>query len=350
MFQKTSPVRVLFIAQVLVSGAVGLNLTIASLSIVGITGRTALGGLAQATTILGASTLTIPISVLARRYGRKLSLQAAFMLAGLGGFFCACATWVARPSATASVALIFLGLFCLGGATVGSLAARFAAAELATDDRSSATAIAWVLWASTFGSLFGPNIFGMLAVHVARPLALSFLAVAGLCLLAALALVALPVTVVSVAPAAVAAGTSQGRARRVLLCNPIVRLTLLVAGFSHTAMICLMKMAPLKTAEITTPGIAGMIITGHLLGMYAVSPLVGHLLKRTSVWMTLGVGREFMPRPSWGWRLAVATWWFLPLGCLGLVWGGRSAWWSPPPWPAPWCLVSISLWCKASWT
>ena len=86
-------------------------------------------------------------------------------------------------------------------------------------------------------------------------------------------------------------GTSWGRVRRAVVDHPVLGAAVLGLVGSHAAMIAVMVMTPLHMehggAELR---IIGVVISVHVLGMFAFAPLVGLLADRVGRAPTLGAG------------------------------------------------------------
>lgn len=101
----------IILTQVCVSAAVGLNLTVASLAAVEVTGQEAFGGLSQTSIIIGATMLTLVATRLTAHAGRLASLRCTIALAVIGSLVCSVATFLEGKAGW----LLFLGLFYLAG-------------------------------------------------------------------------------------------------------------------------------------------------------------------------------------------------------------------------------------------
>ncbi|ODA90692.1 hypothetical protein ATY41_09180 [Leifsonia xyli subsp. xyli] len=142
----------LAVAQTLGTAAVGISLTASALTVASMSGSAAFAGLAQSATIVGAGALALPISRLAARWGRSVSLTFAYTVAFAG-------SGLAALGAAAGVLAVFLvGMAGVGSGTVAGLALRFAAADLAPDPAKRPRYIALILWTASVGSLIGPPL------------------------------------------------------------------------------------------------------------------------------------------------------------------------------------------------
>lgn len=269
----------LALAQVAASTATGTVLTIASITALTLSGSEQIAGLVQTSTVVGASALTLPIARLASSRGRRTALAVGYGVAMLGAALAAAAV-------LSGLAALLLGAaMLLGGGTVAGLAARFSAAELSPGN--AALAISLVLWASTAGSIVGPILAGAVATSSAE----AFLLVAALYGVSAVCvLVGLPR---SPARSTVAA---DGRLRvgdvvAVLRRRPRALIGLVVSVSVHATMIALMTLAPVQLHARGEPtAVIGLLMSAHLAGMYALSPLVGLLVRRAGAPRCAAVG------------------------------------------------------------
>ncbi|WP_328594931.1 MFS transporter [Actinomadura macrotermitis] len=269
---------VLTATQVLGGVGVATGVAISTLAAATLSGSDAVGGLAQTSAVAGAGVLAVPMARAAARRGRRAALALAYGAGTLGALVAAAAAVLdAWP-------LLLAGLFLFGGGAAGGLAARYAATDL-SDPRHSARDLSVVVWATTVGSIAGPNLahpadeagraLGLAAW--AGPYALAALAF-GLALLGVLALLRPD-------PLHLSGGTvarpSPGGGWPVLRATPRARLAVASIVVSHVVMVSVMTMTPVHLnhghASLT---IVGVVISLHITGMYALSPLPGWLADR----------------------------------------------------------------------
>ncbi|MFT2711796.1 MULTISPECIES: MFS transporter [unclassified Clavibacter] len=268
---RSRPLVALVAAQVAASTGAGLSLTIASVAVLELSGSERIAGLAQTAIVVGASVLTLPVSRLAARAGRRWSLGLAYALAMLGALVCAAAI------AASAWEAVLLGLSLVGGGTVAGLAARFAAAETARRPRDAALAIALVLWASTVGSIVGPNLVSLTGLGASSG---AFMLLAALYATAAL-VVMLAVPSSSSRPGRARARSSTATVLRVLRGRPTASAGLGLSAIVHVTMVALMAMAPVHLHHDMAPdAVVGLVMSGHLAAMYGLSPLFGLVIAR----------------------------------------------------------------------
>lgn len=269
--------RVLVVAQVLGSLGIGAGPSIGVLLAQEVTRSETWAGVARASTTIGAALLAIPLGALAARQGRRRALSLAWFAAGGG------AALLVGSVTGSSTALLVLGMLLLGAGSAAGLQARFAATDLALPDHR-ARSLSLVVWVGTFGAVLGPNL-GLPGAAVERGLGLP--ALSGAFAIGAVLLV-LTGLVVTVAlrpdPLHVARGREPVTGPRMRLGpalaevrrSPRAGFALLALVLAHVSMVSVMTMTPVHLAHqghgIT---VVGLTISLHVLGMFALAPLVG---------------------------------------------------------------------------
>src|SRR3954447_4617224 len=142
------------------SGAVALagvgvtvGITVGGLLAREVAGTDTAAGLGQAAGVLGAAVLAVPLAALSDRRGRRAGPPTGYAVAVAGSVLAVVA------AAVSSLPLLLVGLFGFGAATACGLQARYAAADLAAPERRG-RALSLVVWATTVGSVLGPNLAG----------------------------------------------------------------------------------------------------------------------------------------------------------------------------------------------
>ncbi|PPH76361.1 MFS transporter [Rathayibacter rathayi] len=262
-------VRVIAVAQVAASTAAGLVLTTASVAAVELAGTEQVAGTTQTAMVIGASVLTVPIARRSSRSGRRAALTLAYGIASAGALIAAAAVGLGLWW------LLVLGSALIGGGTVAGLAARFAAADSAPSADRTASVIAFVLWASTVGSLVGPNLASLTGSTGAATFLLpaALYAAAAACIRGGM-----PPTPATFEPAR-RRGT-RPKAITVLRAHPRALAGVVISTASHGAMIALMALAPvhLHAAGQHTSAV-GLVMSAHLAAMYGFSPVFGALVR-----------------------------------------------------------------------
>ncbi|MFI7007892.1 MFS transporter [Streptomyces sp. NPDC050145] len=250
-----------------------------------VSGDEALSGLASTASVVGTAVLSMPLAALMNARGRRAGLVLAYLVGTAGALLTVAA------AAVGNFPLLLVGLAGFGAASSANLQARYAAADLAEPDRR-ARAISTVVWATTIGAVLGPNIAapagrsvtGLGIPEEAGP----FVWAAGVFLVSAVLvhLLLRPdplLTARALAPAA--EQSAEARSLRAgfaaVSASPMARLALVTVAVSHTAMVSVMSMTPVDL-EHHGAGIEliGLVISGHIAGMYAFSPVMGRLADR----------------------------------------------------------------------
>lgn len=331
MSDRRSGLRILVVSQLLAGVGVASGVAVGGLLAEQLSGTVAVAGLAQTSSVLGAGLWAIPLARLAGRRGRRWGLGCGYALAVLGTLL------VLTSAAIGSLVLLFVGLAAFGAATAAGLQARFAATEMTTA-AYRARAMSIVLWATTLGSVAGPNLSEVGSQLGARigiepltgPYLFSLVAFTGATVLVA---VKLPTAAndVTATPDGLALGL--GPALRIGLRNPATRLGIVAVTCSHTIMVGVMVMTPVHMTHLGfSLSLVGLVISIHIFGMYGASPVMGWLTDTISAVGVLLVGvvifaaalvlAALADEPS---MLVIS----LALGLLGLGWsagmiGGSS--------------------------
>jgi MFS family permease len=287
--------RTLMAAQVV--GAVGITIGIATASLLArdLSGSEKLAGLAQTFQVLGTAVSAFLLARLMSRRGRRVGLVTGYVLGTAG----ACLAVVA--GVLGSMALLLVGAMLLGATTAANNGARYAATDLAPAHHR-ARSLSLVVWATTVGAVAGPNLTGVsawVADRLGIPALTGPFALGSVGMLAAAVVVAVflrpdPLLVARAAagaPVAAPAGTSWGRAVQAVRERPVLGYAVTGLAAAHAVMVAVMVMTPLHMehggAELE---VIGIVISVHVLGMFAFSPLVGLLADRRGRAPVLGLG------------------------------------------------------------
>ena len=281
--------------QVLSGFGLGSTLSIGSLLAAHLSGSPAWAGSAATFSTLGAATWAIPLARLAFARGRRVALAtgAAFAIAG--------ATLVITAAAIEFFPLLLLALFLLGAGSAVGLQARFAATDLPSN-RSTGRDLSVVVWATTFGAVIGPNMFGPgeIVGH-----ALGLPAMTGPFLFTIVSQIAAssvfwfglrpdPLLVAKELNAARIKGkTSFATAIATLRKYPLAAFAISAIALSHMVMVSVMSMTPI---HMKTMGfdlvVVGFTISLHIAGMYAFSPVFGWLSDKLGRVQTVILGQS----------------------------------------------------------
>ncbi|MGY2003952.1 MFS transporter [Blastococcus sp. SYSU DS1024] len=264
-----------------------------------VAGTDTASGLGQTAGVLGAAVLAVPLARISDTAGRRAGLAIGYGVSVVG------AVLTVLAAAASSLLLLLAGLFLFGAATACGLQSRYAAADLAAPEHRGRS-LSLVVWATTVGSVVGPNLAGPgaeLGEAVGLP------ALGGVFVVSAVvfALVALGFLLflrpdpLLVARALGGGGGgprprhATGAALRAVWLTPAGRLGLTSVVVAHSVMVGVMVMTPVHMGhaggpEGTVLRLVGLVISVHVAGMYLFSPLVGMLADRVGAPTVVALG------------------------------------------------------------
>jgi MFS family permease len=270
-------------------GGVGVasGVAVGSLLAEDILGSPDLAGLGGTFQVLGGALIAIPMARLMGARGRRPGLNLGYLL-GMLGAVCLVVAGVVR-----SFPLLLLGSVLFGGATAANSQARYAAADL-SEDAHRGRDLSVVVWATTVGAVLGPNLVGpseplARALHIPELTGPFTVSLAGFALAAVLLASRLrPDPLVRARERAQAATVealqphgSVTRGLRVVASRPMALLGLVTLALGHAVMVSVMVMTPLHMHHGgASLRVIGLVISVHILGMYAFSPVVGMAVDR----------------------------------------------------------------------
>jgi MFS family permease len=281
-------------SQILGGLGVAVGIALAPVLAAEVSGSEALSGLAPTASVTGTALLSLPLAALMTSRGRRAGLVLAYLIGAFGAFL------VVTAAVVGSFPLLLLGMAGFGAGSSANLQARFAAADLAEPERRG-RAISTVVWATTIGSVLGPNIAapasrvfrGTLVPETAGPFA--WAAVIFLLTGAVVAVLLRPDPLLT-ARALASEDTADAASRSLragiaaVRASPMARLALVTVAVSHTVMVSVMVMTPVHLghhgADIQ---LIGLVISGHIAGMYALSPVMGWLSDRVGRLPVIGL-------------------------------------------------------------
>lgn len=278
-------VRTLAASQVLGGVAVAGSLPAGALIAASLSGSEAAAGLAQTFGVTGAALLALPLARIALTKGRRAALSLGYALGAIGAVVVIAST-IAR-----SLIGVYAGCLLVGVASAAGLQARYAATDLATP-RHRARSLSIVVWGATIGAVAGPNL---LDVSGRWALAWNMPQLTGPYLVAAVvALGAAAVLWITLRPDPYreslrlrgADGPSVVHPRlrdgiEHLRTRPRAVLGIAAVAIGHVAMVMVMVMTPVHMAHVDVRlQLIGLVISVHVAGMYAFSPLVGMAVDR----------------------------------------------------------------------
>jgi MFS family permease len=286
--------RLLFVTQIISGIGVAIGASVGALLAADIAG-VGVSGLAQSAIVVGAALFAVPATGIVYRHGRRPSLAAGYFVAAVGALI------VVAAAVRESIPLLFLGFFLFGGATAAGLQARYAAVDLAPAALRGRH-LSLIIWATTLGAVIGPSLAPLAGVSVggygvptlAGPFFFSALLFGLATLLLMLFLRPDPAVVARTAPVPGSPGSDHRRAGmraalRAVMSYAPARLGVSAMAVGNLVMIGVMAMTPvhIRGAGHDAPHtlrIVGLVLSFHIAGMFAFSPVVG--------WLTDKLGRR----------------------------------------------------------
>jgi MFS family permease len=282
---QAATVRALVLSQAV--GALGITIGIATASLLArdLSGSESLAGLAGTFQVLGAALSSYLLARVMAVRGRRVGLTTGLLMGAAGALLAVVAGVVG------SMLLLLVGALLIGATTAANNASRYAATDLAPAERRG-RALSTVVWATTVGAVLGPNLTGPSAAfadllgipELTGPFALGAIGMLVAAVIVTVRLRPDPLLLareLAEVPAAPPSGTSWGRARAAVREQPGLGLAVAGLAGAHAAMVGVMTMTPIHMehggAELR---VIGIVISVHVLGMFAFSPLVGLLSDR----------------------------------------------------------------------
>lgn len=244
-----------------------------------------LSGVAAASSVIGAALIAIPVSRVMNDFGRRPGLILAYGIGVLGALL------IVGGALLDSFVIALVGLLAAGGGMTATLQSRYAATDLALPE-SRGKSLSTVVWSTTIGSVLGPNLASPMG-RVAEQIGVPKLAGPYLLTIIVFIMAGIMISImlrpdpllVARENEALAAGRASAAPRLRMSIREVIQLILTVPpailglaamAIGQAAMVAVMSMTPvhLKHGEATLQ-IIGVVISGHIAGMYAASPLVG---------------------------------------------------------------------------
>ena len=250
----------------------------------------AAAGLAQTAGVLGAALFALPLARIALSRGRRAALATGYALGAVG------AGIVIIGAVQRNLVLVLVGCMLVGVSSAASFQARYAATDLALPD-TRAKSLSYVVWAATIGAVLGPNLLnfsGSVGLSLGLPQLSGPYVISGITLI-----LAVSVLLVSLRPdpfvlsthlrtsQLVASGMPEQTKARLrdgiehLRTRPRAVLGIASIAIGHVVMVMVMVMTPVHMAHVdVTLQLIGLVISVHVAGMYALSPVVGMAVDR----------------------------------------------------------------------
>lgn len=289
------PIAVLVVSNLL--GGVGVASGVAVGGLIAESlGGTAVAGLGQATSVLGAAIAAIPLASLAAKRGRRTALSLGYAIATIG------AALVIASVISSNLVVMLMGLGLFGVSNAVNLQTRYAAADHASP-ATRARSMSIVIWATTVGAVAGPNLTAP-GNNVGLAAGLPNLAGPYLFSVVAFGLGAIVLAVFLPKPKAptTAQDTEQPltptlstrAALRWAFAHRQARFAVTLTAIAHAVMVLVMVMTPVHMQHHgMSLELVGIVISLHVLGMFALSPVFGILADRigavTVSWLGIGI-------------------------------------------------------------
>ena len=288
--------RVLVVGQVVAAAALSAAVTVGAFVIQDILGQdTPWGGISSATFTMGSAFMSQVLARRMSRKGRRVGLQYGYLLAIAGGLL---AGYAVNRS---SLPLFILGLFFYGSGQASNLLSRYAAMDLAAPDKRS-QAMSYILFGSTFGAVFGPVL-----IQPAQNFGVEVFGwskytgpwIASACFFV-FALINVAVRL-RPDPLEVSGGLNSqqgvgvvtpklGAALNTIRSIRNARVALASMVISQVTMVAVMTMTPVHLKLHGHEDVSPYVISLHIAGMYAFSPLVGRYCDRKGRLSAIAVG------------------------------------------------------------
>jgi len=289
-------IKVLASAQVLGGVGVAAGAAVGALLAADLASDT-YSGLSSSASAVGAAVIAIPVSRIMNNHGRRPGLIFAYIVALIG------ASIVVTGTVLGFFPLALFGLLLTGSGNAATLQSRYAATDLAPAERRG-RALSTVVWATTFGSVLGPNLaspLGNLAERIDIPeLAGPYLLSIVVYVLAMLLVGAFmrPDPLLTARELHLRSGAAAMPPRRsvmeslvIIVALPAARVGLAAMMIGQAAMTAVMSMTPVHLKHAGEGlKVVGLVISIHIAGMYAFSPLVGILVDRIGRRFVIGLG------------------------------------------------------------
>jgi MFS family permease len=278
-------------------GGVGLVATyiVTALLAKDISGSKSLATVAAALLSVGSAVVAFPLARLSSSRGRRVGLRTGYLIGAVGAGIALLA------AVTRSYPLLCVGVLGAGAGNAANLATRYAAADMASDERRART-ISLIVWATVVGSSAGSAISATasdVGESIGLPIKGGSYLLSGLMFVAAATIVELklrpdPLTVA----AAVGTNPTRTEAARpraleslaLIWGNPATRLAMAAMVVSQITMVGVMSLTPLHMDEgHHSQGVIGLMMVFHIWGMYLFSPVVGRLTDRFGPYPMLSV-------------------------------------------------------------
>ncbi|MSO27976.1 MAG: MFS transporter [Candidatus Nanopelagicales bacterium] len=273
-------IGVLSIAQILSGIAIAGAVPVGALIAGSIADSEVAAGLAQTFGIFGTALIALPLARIALSRGRRVALTTGFGIGVVGAII------IIFGAVLRNLALVYLGCAVFGVASAAGYQARYSATDLALESHR-ARALSWVVWAGTIGAVLGPNLLnfsGSIGMSLGLPQLSGPYVIFAVALLAAAAVLFVflrpdPYLLATANRAAVVGAVARPKLHDALghvRGRPRAILGITAVAIGHVVMVMVMVMTPIHMAHVDVSlQLIGFVISVHVAGMYAFSPMVG---------------------------------------------------------------------------
>ncbi len=258
--------------------------------------------------VVGMAVGTLPTGWIARRFSRRAAFQAGAGCGMVAGLVAALALWAGS-----------FGLFCVATAFGGLYAAVVQSFRFAAADGASAAfkprALSWVMAGGVFAGVIGPQLVTLTMDLSPHLFLVSYLAQAGVALIAMLVL-----SGVSVPPPALV--MARGRPLLEIIRQRRFMVAALCGVVSYSLMNLVMTSAPLAMRLCgLSLGTSNLALQWHIVAMYGPSFFTGSLIARFGAPRIVAVGLTLLAAAAvTGMSGLTAGHFTLGLVLLGLGW------------------------------
>jgi MFS family permease len=255
--------------------------TVSTIAAQHIAGSTAWSGAPGASGVFGAAIGAVLLSQLMVRSGRRIGLASGYGVGLIGAFVSTVAV------ISVSLPLLLIGTFLIGFGNASNQLSRYVAADL-FPAAHRASALGLVVWGATVGAVIGPNLAAPAGAFATT---FGFPELAGAYLVPVLFVgAATLLTLIALRPDPYALADPDARhdhpdlersvpaSLAAVFSRPNVPVAIVALVTVQVVMVLIMTMTPLHMTEHGHDLAAvGVVISGHTLGMFALSPLSGRL-------------------------------------------------------------------------
>jgi MFS family permease len=268
----------LVVSQGLVAMTFSVLLIVGSIAAAEITGRDGAVGPLNGSYFVAAAIGAFTFGRAMDRFGRRPGLAAAYLLLASAGVICAAGIGASRFPVLVAGAVMFG--FAFGGTNL----ARAAVADM-YEPKHRARAVGIVLAAGTVGAVGSPFLVAFLRswaeTEALDPNVVPWVVVPTAAVGALACALSLRPDPRELAIASEDAPAGPSRSPRALLAMPPIRVAVVAAAVGQMAMVAVMGVTPVALEKHhTSPTVVSAVISVHVAGMWAFSPLIGAALDR----------------------------------------------------------------------